>query len=86
MSWLLLTITRDDVASYVYTLFLIYAGGLKFVVLSAILYAPGTLLYFLARREQGQRVFTAVEILLFAIAVVGAVVGVHGLATGWITI
>lgn len=25
MSWLLLTITRDDVASYVYTLFLIYS-------------------------------------------------------------
>ncbi len=31
----------------IYTLFLIYAAGMKFLVLSAILYGPGTALYFL---------------------------------------
>ena len=40
-----------------YTLFMIYAGGLKFILLSAILFAPGTVLYFMARREQGKPVF-----------------------------
>src|SRR5690606_34533802 len=30
----------------IYTAFMIYAGGMKFLLLSAILYAPGTLLYF----------------------------------------
>ena len=29
-----------------YTLWLIFAGGLKFLVLSAILYGPGSVLYF----------------------------------------
>ena len=31
---------------------MIYAGGPKFLLLSAILYAPGTLLFFLAKRER----------------------------------
>ena len=34
-----------------YTLFMIYAGGLKFILLSAILFGPGTILYYIARRE-----------------------------------
>ena len=33
---------------------------MKFIVLSAMLYAPGTALYFWARREQGKPVFTNV--------------------------
>lgn len=69
-----------------YTLFLIYAGGLKFVLLAAILYAPGTLLYLWARREQQQRVFTPVEAAICAVAVICAVAGVYGLASGWIGI
>ena len=81
--------TRDLVFAAIatlYTLFLVYAGGLKFVVLSAVLYAPGTLLYLWARREQRANVFTPVETLLFAVAVVGALAGIHGLVTGWISI
>jgi arginine:ornithine antiporter/lysine permease len=31
----------------VYTAFMIFAGGIKFIVLSAALYAPGTALYFM---------------------------------------
>lgn len=70
----------------IYTLFLIYAGGMKFVLLAAILYGPGTILYFWARREQGKTLFTAIEWAIFAAAVVGCVIGIHGLATGYITI
>ncbi|HEU0053451.1 MAG TPA: amino acid permease, partial [Longimicrobium sp.] len=70
----------------VYTAFMIVAGGMKFVLLSAVLYAPGTLLYYLTRREQGRRVFTPVEGVIFALAVLGCVAGVYGLATGGITI
>jgi arginine:ornithine antiporter / lysine permease len=69
-----------------YTAFMIYAGGLKFLLLSAVLYAPGTVLYLWARREQGKRFFTPVEWGLFIVAVVGAVVGIAGLATGRITL
>ncbi|GAB1582885.1 basic amino acid/polyamine antiporter [Phyllobacterium phragmitis] len=69
-----------------YTLFMIIAGGLKFVLLAAVLYAPGTLLYFWARREQGKQVFTPVEWLIFVLAAVGCVIGIHGLVTGSITV
>jgi arginine:ornithine antiporter / lysine permease len=55
----------------VYTLFMIVTGGLKFVLLSCILFAPGTLLYYMARREQNLRVFTPLEWLLFAAVVAG---------------
>jgi len=70
----------------VYTMFLIYAGGLKFVLLSAVLYAPGTILYVWTRREQGKSLFTTPEWIIFGVAIVGAVAGVAGLVTGGITL
>lgn len=70
-----------------YTIFMILAGGLKFVLLAAMLYAPGTILYFWARREQGKPVFNNnVEWLLFLAAAVGAVLALVGLISGYITI
>lgn len=81
--------TRDLIfagIAVIYTLFLIFAAGMKFLVLSAILYGPGTVLYIWAKREQNKQVFTAVEWVIFAVALLGAAVGIHGLATGYITI
>lgn len=77
---------RFAAVATVYTAFMIWAGGMKFVLLSAIIYAPGTALYFWTRREQNETVFTPVEWAIFLVAVVGAVVGIHGLATGYISI
>jgi arginine:ornithine antiporter/lysine permease len=82
--------TRDLVIAAIataYTAFLLYAGGMKFIVLSAVLYAPGTALYFWCRREQNLPVFTkASDWIIFILAVIGAVVGIYWLATGCITI
>jgi arginine:ornithine antiporter/lysine permease len=81
--------TRDLIfagIAVIYTLFLIYAAGMKFLVLSAILYGPGTVLYIWAKREQNKQVFTALEWVIFGVALLGAAVGIHGLATGYITI
>lgn len=69
-----------------YTAFMILAGGLKFLLLSALLYAPGTILYFWARKEQGRRVFGLIDWVILAVAAVGAVFAVYGLASGTITI
>ena len=70
-----------------YTIFMLYAGGLKFILLAAILYVPGTVLYVWARREQGKPVFSrAWDWLILVVTVVGAAVGIHGLAIGYITI
>ncbi len=81
--------TRDLIfasLATIYTLFLIYAAGMKFLVLSAILYGPGTLLYFWARREQGQPIFTPVEWIIFIVTMILCGIGIHGLVTGYITI
>jgi arginine:ornithine antiporter / lysine permease len=69
-----------------YTAFLVFAAGLKFLLLGFIVYAPGTILYYMSRREQGKQLFTAGEWVIFGVAVVGAVIGIHGLVTGYITI
>jgi arginine:ornithine antiporter / lysine permease len=69
-----------------YTAFMLWAGGMKYILLSAILYAPGTVLYFWTRREQNKGVFSAPEKVVFAVAVVGAILGFVGLATGRITL
>ncbi len=54
-----------------YAAAMLLAGGAKFLLLSALLYAPGTWLYAAARREQGLALFSARERLLFWAAVRG---------------
>ena len=78
-------LVRGAIAT-VYAAGMIYAGGAKFLLLSALLYAPGSLLFVLARREQGKAVFTMPEALLFGAIVVAAVAGIYALASGWISI
>jgi arginine:ornithine antiporter / lysine permease len=70
----------------IYTLFLIYTAGGKFLLLSCIIYAPGTILYVMARRENERRVFLPFERILCGILILGGVAGVIGLASGAITI
>ncbi|MFE2295897.1 basic amino acid/polyamine antiporter [Streptomyces sp. NPDC059452] len=72
------------VVATLYTAFLLYAAGLKFVLVSFILYAPATLLFIKSRREQGRRLFSPGEAVICAVSVVGAAVGVAALAVGWI--
>ncbi|RKT13855.1 arginine:ornithine antiporter (APA family) [Paraburkholderia sp. RAU2J] len=69
-----------------YTAFLLFAGGAKFLMMSAMLYAPGTVLFILARRERGVPVFIRTEWIIFAVAVCGAIAALVGLITGAIVI
>lgn len=70
----------------VYTIFLVFAAGMKFLVLGFLIYAPGTLLYRMTRREQGKPLFTTAEMVVFAISVAGAAYALWGLVTGYISI
>lgn len=70
----------------IYICLMIIAGGSKFVLLSALLYLPATVLFVQAMREQKQPVFTRIELILVALLAIGALVGVYGLATGTIVI
>ncbi len=79
---------RDQIFAWiavVYTLFMFVAAGLKYVLLVAVLFVPGTVLYFWARREQNARIFTSVELFIFAVTFVAGLAGFYGLVTGAIT-
>jgi arginine:ornithine antiporter/lysine permease len=79
---------RDQIfagIAVVYTIFMFVAAGLKFVLLVTVLFAPGTILYVWARREQNARLFTPVELGIFVVVLIGAAIGIYGLVTGLIT-
>jgi arginine:ornithine antiporter / lysine permease len=69
-----------------YTAFLLFAAGPKYMLVSFIIYAPGSILFVMARREQGRRVFSPGELVILAVSVIGAVIGVVALIAGWITV
>ncbi|MFI6576334.1 basic amino acid/polyamine antiporter [Nocardiopsis sp. NPDC050513] len=73
-------------AATVYTVFLVYAAGIGLVLLGCVFYVPATLLFARTRRERGERVFSARELVLFTAVVIGAAVGLAGLGAGWITL
>ncbi|OPA98703.1 arginine-ornithine antiporter [Pseudomonas fluorescens] len=70
----------------VYAVWLLYAGGTKYLLLSALLYAPGAILFAKAKRELGKPIFTNVEKLIFAAVVIGALVAAYGLYDGFLTL
>ncbi|MEK9279514.1 MULTISPECIES: basic amino acid/polyamine antiporter [unclassified Bradyrhizobium] len=79
----------DGIRSCVATLYaagMIYAGGPKFLLLSSILYAPGTLLFLLAKRERKEVTFRPFEAVMFAAITIAACAGVYALAVGAISI
>jgi arginine:ornithine antiporter/lysine permease len=83
------TRSRDLVVAIlaaIYTLFLVYASGLDFLFLACILLAPATVLYAFARREQRGRLFTIPGLVVFIVVLIGAVIGVIGLITGFVSI
>ncbi|MGP3632528.1 basic amino acid/polyamine antiporter [Streptomyces sp. 24-1644] len=75
-----------SVVATLYTAFLLYAAGLKFVLVSFIVYAPATILFVMARREQGKQLFSPRELVILAVSIAGAILGVVALAAGWISL
>ncbi|AYG63889.1 basic amino acid/polyamine antiporter [Rhizobium jaguaris] len=81
---------RDDLVrsgiALVYTIWLIYAAGAGHLLLSAAIYAPGSILFIMTRLEQRKAVFSMIELIMFAVAAIGAVVAIYAIVTGRITI
>ena len=69
-----------------YSVWLVYAGGVQYLLLSALLYAPGVLFFAKAKRELGQPVFTPIEKLIFAAVVIGALIAAYGLYDGFLSL
>ena len=80
---------RDLVLSalaLLYAVWLVYAGGIKYLLLSALLYAPGALLYAWARRAHGRQVFSRREWTGFAGLLAAAATAATGLRGGWLSL
>ncbi|AHG41289.1 amino acid APC transporter [Pseudomonas syringae CC1557] len=69
-----------------YAIWLIYAGGVKYLLLSALLYAPGVLFFAKAKIEAKKPVFTAVEKMIFVTVLIGALIAACGLYDGFLTL
>ncbi|ELW1649034.1 amino acid permease [Enterobacter oligotrophicus] len=70
----------------IYSFMMIYAGGVKYLLLSTIIYGPGTILYYFARKDTSPNVFTVRELILFITLMAGAFIGIYSIATGIIHI
>lgn len=82
-----LIITRGEVnylswvkgiLAVLYGVWLVYSGGMVFLALSCIMYLAGSVVYFIARREQGKRVFAdrfefGIFVVLIIVTVLSAV-------------
>ena len=73
------------VIAALYCLWLLYAAGVKYLLLSALLYAPGALVYFWAKRQRHERAFTTTEWVILAVLAALALVAAYLLATQKIT-
>jgi arginine:ornithine antiporter/lysine permease len=62
----------------IYGLWLVYAAGLQYLLMCAILFAPGIIVYAKARSERGQRAFTGIE------AAIAVAIGVLAAVAAWL--
>jgi arginine:ornithine antiporter / lysine permease len=83
------TATRDTALAALataYCVWLLYAAGVKYLLLAALLYAPGALLFAWARREQGKPLFQGFEWGLLAALVALAAAAAWALVDGTLTL
>ena len=78
--------TYADVAvaalATVYCVWLLYAAGLKYLLLSALLYAPGAVVYAIAKKQRAQTPFKGTEFTLLAVVLALAVIAAYLLFAG----
>ena len=70
----------------IYAMWLLYAAGPKYLLLSALLYAPGVFLFAKAKREEHQPLFKPLEKVIFAAVVIAAISAAYGLYSGTLTL
>lgn len=81
--------TRDlliATLAVLYAVWLLYAGGMKYLLLSALLYAPGALMYIAGQRAQGRQMLSRAEWPAFLATLAAAAVAAWGLKAGWLSL
>ncbi|MCK6252075.1 arginine-ornithine antiporter [Pseudomonas fragi] len=66
----------------IYAMWLLYAAGPKYLLLSALLYAPGIFFFAKAKREQGEVLFKPWEKVIFAMVLLAALAAAYALYSG----
>ena len=77
--------TRDMVVGLlatIYGIWLIYAAGLSYLLMNAVLFAPGILVFWYARKERGETTFKPFELLLAGLLLAAAVYAGYQMYTG----
>ena len=75
------------IISTLYAVWLLYAGGVGYLLMTAMFYVIGLVVHAWARREQGQPVLRGpVEWGIVVVLVAAAVYAVIGLVTGTLTV
>lgn len=70
----------------VYCVWLLYAADWKYLLLSALLYAPGAAIYLWAKKQRAQRPFTPRELAVLGGLLLLALAAAYGLAVGSLTL
>jgi arginine:ornithine antiporter/lysine permease len=74
------------VMASLYAIWLVYAAGLTFLLLTVLLYAPAIIIYILMQIKNREKIFTAKEFVAASILVALCVVCVYRIATGQLTV
>jgi len=74
------------VVASLYGLWLIYAAGLNYLLLTAIIYGAGVIIYVVTRLLKGKKPLTAIELVIAAVFVIGAIYAIQQLISGGISI
>lgn len=70
------------VLASVYAIWLVYAAGIEYLLVTVFLYAPGIVVYMLMRLKDKQKIFTWYEVVLVVLMVVALVYGIQQLLAG----
>lgn len=75
------------VVASVYAIWMVYAAGVGYLLLTMLLYAPGIVIYYFVQKEANvKQVFSKSDLAISAALVIFAVMAIYGLVTGGITI
>lgn len=74
------------IVSVIYTVWLVYAADIKYILLNLILFAAGLILYAWNKKERKEKLFERkYEWIIALVIVVGAIIAIYLLATGQIS-
>ncbi|CAM4230955.1 amino acid APC transporter [Bacillus manliponensis] len=79
---------KDGILAFMasfYSAWLVYAAGMKNLLLVSLVYGIGAFVYIIARKEKGNRSFTGVEKYVFLIIMMAACLSIYMLVTNKIT-